>query len=147
MSRRSAFLQEMGVGPVWALRERMAASAPAPVAAAANEWPDGMPCFDDVPPPDDFPPHFMEAEVMPDIGESAPARPDVSGMDWEALEDAIRQCTACGLCRGRTQTVPGVGVGVDGVPGLDVLLHAPVARTVATRSNKGPDCRRYVVIG
>lgn len=34
---------------------------------------------------------------------------DIEAMDWQTLEDAIRQCTRCGLCEGRTHAVPGVG--------------------------------------
>ena len=30
-------------------------------------------------------------------------------MDWPELRDAVANCTACGLCRGRKQTVFGVG--------------------------------------
>ena len=33
----------------------------------------------------------------------------VATMDWPALREAVAACTACGLCRGRTQTVFGVG--------------------------------------
>jgi uracil-DNA glycosylase family 4 len=36
------------------------------------------------------------------------ARP-VAEMDWDALRDAVRACTACGLCRQRKQAVFGVG--------------------------------------
>ena len=36
------------------------------------------------------------------------ARP-VAEMDWDALRDAVRECTACGLCRQRKQAVFGVG--------------------------------------
>lgn len=40
----------------------------------------------------------------------APADPvEASGPDWDTLEAAVRQCTACDLHRGRTQTVFGVG--------------------------------------
>ncbi len=43
----------------------------------------------------------------------APApRPQAAGiaaMDWPELRDAVTNCTACGLCRGRKQTVFGVG--------------------------------------
>jgi DNA polymerase len=35
--------------------------------------------------------------------------PDLSGMDWEALTQAVRQCTLCDLHRTRTQAVFGVG--------------------------------------
>jgi DNA polymerase len=30
-------------------------------------------------------------------------------MGWDELDATIRQCEACGLCRGRTNAVPGVG--------------------------------------
>ena len=33
----------------------------------------------------------------------------IAGMDWEELAAAVRECTACGLCATRTQTVFGVG--------------------------------------
>ncbi len=33
----------------------------------------------------------------------------VEAMDWPALRAAVAGCTACGLCRGRTNTVFGVG--------------------------------------
>ncbi|HEX7560152.1 MAG TPA: uracil-DNA glycosylase [Usitatibacter sp.] len=36
------------------------------------------------------------------------ARP-VAEMDWDALREAVRACTACGLCRQRKQAVFGVG--------------------------------------
>jgi DNA polymerase len=30
-------------------------------------------------------------------------------LSWPELREAVRRCTACGLCRGRTQTVFGIG--------------------------------------
>jgi uracil-DNA glycosylase family 4 len=33
----------------------------------------------------------------------------VPAMDWDELREAVRQCTACGLCKHRKQTVFGVG--------------------------------------
>jgi DNA polymerase len=33
----------------------------------------------------------------------------VADMDWDALRDTVRACTACGLCRQRKQAVFGVG--------------------------------------
>ncbi len=38
-----------------------------------------------------------------------PAVPVVAQMDWEALQTQVAACTACGLCKSRTQTVFGVG--------------------------------------
>lgn len=34
---------------------------------------------------------------------------DIARMDWDALTQGIRQCQACGLCKSRTQAVPGTG--------------------------------------
>ncbi len=39
----------------------------------------------------------------------AESSPGIETMDWPALRDAVAACTACGLCRGRTKTVFGVG--------------------------------------
>jgi DNA polymerase len=41
--------------------------------------------------------------------DAAPQAPDPGGLDWEALEEAVAQCTACGLCRTRQQTVFAAG--------------------------------------
>ena len=45
-------------------------------------------------------------------GRQAPAAagaPAVAAMQWDALREAVRTCTACGLCRQRKQAVFGVG--------------------------------------
>jgi DNA polymerase len=34
---------------------------------------------------------------------------DIATLDWSALTASVQQCTACGLCTSRTQTVFGVG--------------------------------------
>lgn len=128
MTRRNTLLNEMGIGPVWTLRDKPellpAAPKVTPKVAPTVALPetlesaapfddmlsfDGMPPFDDVPPLDDIPPHFLESVSFDEDEPAAPVRPDVSGMDWEQLEATIAQCTACGLCQGRTKTVPGVG--------------------------------------
>ncbi|MDE2235087.1 MAG: uracil-DNA glycosylase [Gammaproteobacteria bacterium] len=53
----------------------------------------------------------------PDVGRSAPAAgihhaqtaQAAANLDWEGLEQAVKNCTACGLRAGCTQTVFGVG--------------------------------------
>ncbi len=40
---------------------------------------------------------------------AATASVDVASMGWDALREAVRSCTACGLCRQRKQAVFGVG--------------------------------------
>jgi DNA polymerase len=34
---------------------------------------------------------------------------DLAALDWDNLEATIRDCAMCGLCRGRTLAVPGIG--------------------------------------
>jgi uracil-DNA glycosylase family 4 len=43
------------------------------------------------------------------VVELGPRPVGVEQMDWAALRAAVAGCTACGLCRGRTNTVFGVG--------------------------------------
>jgi uracil-DNA glycosylase len=103
MTRRNEFLKEIGVGAIWTLRNRPVGH---PDSERESEIP-GVVMMDDVPQYDDIPPCFFESS---DVDETtASARPDVSGMDWEQLEESIRHCKTCGLCQGRTQAVPGVG--------------------------------------
>ncbi len=58
-------------------------------------------------------------EQSPDIS------PDITGADWNQLEQSVKGCTACGLHETRTQTVFGVGdtsarwVFVGEAPGAD----------------------------
>ena len=40
---------------------------------------------------------------------AAQGQTGVASMDWPALREAVAACTACGLCKSRTQTVFGVG--------------------------------------
>ncbi len=114
MNRRTGFLQEMGVGPVWKLRDTthlpdMTAASPQDVEHIDDViiQEDVFP-QDDIPPMEDIPSHYFDQVPFEDETD-APVRADVSRMNWEQLEETIAQCTACGLCKGRTQTVPGVG--------------------------------------
>ena len=54
-------------------------------------------------------PSSPDAPAMPqESGTTAPVA-DMSSLDWDALEQAVRDCTQCGLCKQRKQTVFGVG--------------------------------------
>ena len=83
-------LEQMGLGPVWALRmpaghpvdETRAEAAASPVHAPAP-W---------------------SAEHPGSHADDA-----IPAMDWDTLESTIRSCTRCGLCTGRTHAVPGIG--------------------------------------
>ncbi len=106
--RQAAMLEEMGIR-VWntpaeeapadmAVRAQSPSmQASSPVGAAALRAP--HPTRDQAQPP-------ALVALAPQDG----TRPiGVETLDWPALREAVSGCTACGLCRGRTQTVFGVG--------------------------------------
>lgn len=101
LERRAVFLEEMGVGPIW-LRRDMAEAVEmpfqetvSPVAALAEER---VTVADSVPVPD-------TAATAP----KAPPSTAVASMDWAQLKESVAGCVKCGLCKGRTNTVFGVG--------------------------------------
>lgn len=51
---------------------------------------------------------LRQDEAQP-VSAAAPQPNDVAALDWDALQARVAQCTACGLCESRTQTVFGVG--------------------------------------
>ncbi|MCA8255732.1 uracil-DNA glycosylase [Burkholderia sp. AU31624] len=84
--------------------------APAPVTAVASA--NTMPPMDDMPPagPDDF--AWFDAAPPGDpvpMAESRPVGTPVAALDWDALAARVADCTLCGLCEKRTNTVFGVG--------------------------------------
>ena len=96
-ARRAVFLQEIGVGPVWQ-RCGVPVSMDEPVAETILE---------PVPDPIELSPGLAHEETLLPV--SAPPVNDVAQMDWSTLKTAVAGCTKCGLCRGRTNTVFGVG--------------------------------------
>lgn len=84
-------LQQMGLGPVW--QQRVLQADEPTAGSAADAAADGAALM---------PPMIKAASVSADVV-------NLMDMDWDALEDSIRQCTRCGLCQGRTHAVPGVG--------------------------------------
>lgn len=117
-NRRIAFLQEMGLGPVWSQRaavlqtlepevaslsevvEPVAVSATATaslrVAEPSSAWGD-----------DELVTTPVAAPVVP----TALVQPatNIGSMNWDQLKAVVSNCTECGLCKGRRQTVFGVG--------------------------------------
>jgi len=85
MATRAEMLAELGIAPVWRLR------ADAPVARAPASR-DG----DDTPAP-----------ARPPAAEDRAAR--IARLTWDAFAADVDACTACGLCRTRHRSVPGVG--------------------------------------
>ena len=97
-ARREILLREMGLGPVWKLRQPLAAPeevvsevpvVPANAAAASAAL---------------APEVVRPAPVV----EAASASP-VAAMDWPQLRATVAECRACGLCKARKQAVLGVG--------------------------------------
>ncbi|MDP3874232.1 MAG: uracil-DNA glycosylase [Methyloversatilis sp.] len=116
MNRRASVLREMGLAPLWRLRDAPAAaeytppaqqhaaaagvSEAADVAAAPVREPVGVPAA------------AARPAVMPTASPlvaPAPARVATDGLGWDELEAAIGACRACPLHERRTMAVPGVG--------------------------------------
>jgi DNA polymerase len=97
--KRERYLNEMGLGPVWKLRGRKEASAPAvrepPVAPRRS----ALPRFDPIP--------GIKGSVKLDLADDRAGR--ILRMDWPELKAAVKSCEACGLRKTCTQTVFGVG--------------------------------------
>ena len=85
--RDSAFLAEMGIGPLWTLRQA------APVEAAVVEEALAVPV----------------APARDDGATQAAEEPDIAAMDWPALRAAIASCARCGACRPGAKPVYGAG--------------------------------------
>jgi len=78
-------LKEMGLGPIWTLRQtrkqkRGEAAMPA-----------------------------EPSTVAPAATPADPRTAAIAAMGWEALRQAVAECSACDLCQTRKQAVPGVG--------------------------------------
>ena len=92
-ARREQLLKEIGISPVWRLRQATQADAdvraPVPVAAPMAREPDAP----------------MPASAV--TGDNGPG--PIADMDWPALQARVAGCTACGLHARRNKTVFGVG--------------------------------------
>ena len=83
--RRAALWRAMNLGPEWVRRDARGEAAPAQAEATSA----------------------TEAPLAPTgTGQREAA---IAAMDWEALQAAVAGCTACALCRTRSNTVFGVG--------------------------------------
>ena len=125
-SRSAAFLQEMGITPLWTARGAAQEPVEAPAAAAPTPAPAHTPIgYSEA--------HMVPAAVAPAAplapysaahlvpapaadsawGEEPPAAPatdeEISRMDWAQRKTAIANCTRCGLCKGGRKPVQGSG--------------------------------------
>jgi len=130
-SRHNAMLAEMGV-PVWWHLPTTEAPATAPAPAIRGVAPylhdRAMGQSQTVPAPAPATGVRPPAPAVPMARAPAPVAiplvpvPDVSGLDWPALQQAIAQCQACALGTQRRQAVPGMG---DTQPDWLIVGEAP----------------------
>lgn len=110
MQQQLQYLEAMGI-QAWQLRRPEATAD----AGAPAEYPAGAPVEASTSEPyrPESPLRELAVPEAPAPESSilvrSPARPDVVGMDWEALETGVSQCTLCELHSTRTHTVFGVG--------------------------------------
>lgn len=123
--RRTAFLQEMGLGPVWSQRSAALQAIELESAAVAESVATvevAAPAV--VPAAASISPQRVAETSLSAWGDDTPAAPpttaasvsavaqlssDIANMGWAQLKEVVSNCTACGLCKGRRQTVFGVG--------------------------------------
>ena len=85
---REQMLAEMGLAPIWRLREA-AAAAPAPETAHASDQ--------------------APTAAGHVVARQAPASAPVNALEWPDLAAGVAACKACPLCQQRKQAVLGVG--------------------------------------
>lgn len=112
MSRRDAILREMGLGPVWKLRQPVEADAE-PVCEApvteVNVSAEATPALSAHEPAPENPSASspMTASVSQPVATTS--SDEVATLDWDRLTETILACSKCRLCQARKQAVPGVG--------------------------------------
>ena len=115
-SRRAALIEEMGLGPVWRLRGREAEEAAEPVQAEAQAMsapvPDAAasaPMARPAARPAAAPARGGAVPPSPAAVPSSERERAILMKSWPELQQAVAECTACGLCKTRRNTVFGVG--------------------------------------
>lgn len=117
-ARRAAFLEEMGLGPQWTRRDlprpaevpgAAAAVSEEAVVAAMPQQEEAAVIVDDFIDAFDAAPPAQPVLALAEDAGRAEEDAAIARMSWEELEQAIASCTRCGLCKGRTRAVPGVG--------------------------------------
>ncbi len=104
-AEREERLREMGLSPIWRLREPAVAALPLgpPAVGAVAEALPPSPIADAR--------SIANPAVIPVVDARAAG---IAGCAWNELDSHIAACTACGLSRTRRKTVPGVGAAPAG---------------------------------
>ncbi len=101
---REQMLIEMGISPIWVLRDDAAKTLESAISDSAKE---------ESPVADPVPSRLLDSnDAFPqrlDSPESGATETSVDRMDWPALARAVSECRACSLCEQRKQAVLGVG--------------------------------------
>jgi uracil-DNA glycosylase len=100
---RNLILREIGLTPIWKSRDANAAAAATVTDEENDERANALTTGSS---------HVevIAAEPFLQKTESGASRASrIASLDWDALHADIAQCTACKLCKTRTNTVPGVG--------------------------------------
>jgi DNA polymerase len=93
VATRDEILRELNLAPSWRLRRRDAAAVTDPGA-----------------PPVDGSAEPRVVKLRASSNEAADERrARIAALDWQAFAGDVDACTACGLCRTRQRSVPGVG--------------------------------------
>jgi uracil-DNA glycosylase family 4 len=101
MTIRADILTELGLWPQWQRRAHATNVDPVPAAAIG---PSAMAA------PRIAPLDIVRSDGSPPASASPAARSArIAALDWRELAVDIAECTACGLCKSRNRTVPGVG--------------------------------------
>jgi DNA polymerase len=104
---RLRYLKAMGVTQ-WQLRAATEPQEAAPVSVQETPPVQQAPPLEE-PPPMDEPPAYLD-EMAPALpSESSSPSQEVAGLDWDTLRQRVRDCRACALRAGCSQTVFGVG--------------------------------------
>jgi uracil-DNA glycosylase len=94
MFERDVILREIGLTPIWKLRNANASHERSEDQSAIVEEPTAS---------------TPSAEAAQSTEDSATRAARIGALDWNDLVADIAQCSACKLCKTRTKTVPGVG--------------------------------------
>lgn len=111
-ARRRAFLQEMGLGPIWSRRDLAHQfSDDQDVDQSWDEQPAIQNVVEIAAPVHTLSPQqeAFESNVAPVPAMPASDNQSVQNMDWSQLQSVVSACRQCGLCHSRTQTVFGTG--------------------------------------
>ncbi|HSD38446.1 MAG TPA: uracil-DNA glycosylase [Rhodocyclaceae bacterium] len=95
-------LAEMGIKPLWRLREPVAAAVPEPVSEPVREARTEYQATSAASPELAQAARSLAPEVQFDAREA-------TALGWDELASRVSECRACGLCKARKQTVFGVG--------------------------------------